>query len=122
MGFWNAFDVYDKKKHADPAVSIGNNSNVGKGVTNFLYSKEYRGPREDNMAPHMPVTGPQRANLIQSAANSPSISDDIHDGKVDTVTGPSGQMVDISKMSQTEFENLYKGMRKGGEPNNRVNF
>lgn len=98
VSFWDSFEVYNRKKHSsNPSMFGGNHSNIGDSKTTYLYSHERPEKRRgsDVSESSVPVAVPG-----EDAAP---------------------QMVDISKLSQNEFRQLYEHTRKG-EPNNRVNF
>ncbi|CCE64130.1 hypothetical protein TPHA_0G02890 [Tetrapisispora phaffii CBS 4417] len=103
---WNAFDVYDKKKHSkNYGVYGGNFANVGGRKTEFLYSSEHHEQKkpqdQDPMVAERRGSESESLNSSEGAAKTPN-------------------MLDISNMSQNEFKKLYDAMKKG-EPDNRVN-
>lgn len=117
MGFWDAFQVYNRNKHSKNPDMFGvNHSNLGEGKTTYLYSHEYYEPSKK--------TKPLKDQMVEGGdSRKSSVSSDSAGGNDVMVMGDDGtpHMVDISKLSQNEFKRLYEGMRKG-EPDNRVNF
>ncbi|CDO95928.1 unnamed protein product [Kluyveromyces dobzhanskii CBS 2104] len=125
-GFFDAFEVYNRKKHATGDVYGGGHSNVGSGNTTFMFAHEYYGP-----------SGAQKKDAAAAA-----LAADVKAGKVELVNGQNSadssrkssvveessapQMVDISKLNREEFQALYNKMQpeviRKGEPNNKVNF
>lgn len=94
--FWDAFQVYNRKKHAkNPEIYGSSHPNSGKSNTWYAYSQEYVEKRGDDK------TIPTKVEIPEAENGMP-------------------KMVDISNMSQSEFDRLYKSLRKG-EPDNRVN-
>ncbi|CCD25023.1 Spg4p NDAI_0E02070 [Naumovozyma dairenensis CBS 421] len=109
MGFWDAFSVYNRKKHVDDIGMYGtNHSNIGSSNTSYAYSKEYYVPKDGKILKNNEkVTMDSNGKVINRENNF--ISQDVP------------HMVDVSNLSQQEFKELYDNARKG-EPNNRVNF
>ncbi|SCV00471.1 LAMI_0G05270g1_1 [Lachancea mirantina] len=107
-GLFDAFEVYNRKKHSsNPTMFGGNHSNIGTNNTGYMFAHEYQKPKDKDLQ--------VKEALIQSGeAPVPGASPDA--GAI-----PNPNLIDISNMSQAEFERVYRGMRKG-EPNNRVNF
>ncbi|KAM3163413.1 Stationary phase protein 4 [Lachancea thermotolerans] len=109
-GIFDAFEVYNKKKHSSNPHMFGNTSNTGGTKTDYVYSSEYRAPKKNKLmkdellAPDSEHADGAKATLTESAAQA-----------------GTPNMVDLSKLSQHELESLMKDLRKG-EPNNRVNF
>ncbi|KAL3229172.1 Stationary phase protein 4 [Nakaseomyces bracarensis] len=93
--FWDSFAVYNRNKHAKGGADMhgGNHMNTGTGQTMYMHASEHYDIKKKD--------------------------DGTVEAKIETPSGP--QMVDVSNMTQQEFEKLYKTMRKG-EPNNRVNI
>ncbi|AQZ17752.1 SPG4 (YMR107W) [Zygosaccharomyces parabailii] len=98
VSFWDSFEVYNRKKHSsNPSMSGGNHSNVGDSKTMYMYAHERQEKRRDS-----DTSTSSASPVLMGEEGSP-------------------QMVDVSKLSQNEFKQLYERTRKG-EPNNRVNF
>ncbi|BAO39396.1 YMR107W [Kluyveromyces marxianus] len=98
--FFEAFEVYNRNKHApgDAKSRGGNHSNIGTGNTTYMFAREYRGPNKVQAVPRSQEDGQAQAQP---------------------------QMVDVSKLSREEFEAMYYKMHPEtprGEPNNKVNF
>ncbi|SCU90059.1 LANO_0D07448g1_1 [Lachancea nothofagi CBS 11611] len=106
VGLFDAFEVYNKKKHSSNPQMLGHTSNTGGTRTDFVYSSEYRAPNPKKVNKDELLTAnPAEAQEAQTMANNAGVAN----------------MVDVSRMSQHELEDLMKTLRKG-EPNNRVNF
>ncbi|QLQ78122.1 hypothetical protein HG537_0A03690 [Torulaspora globosa] len=121
MGFWDSFEVYNRKKHSKNAGMFGaNHSNLGEGKTAYMYSHEYYGPAKKKAMEESAIiseasgTGDMRKNSVSSESS-------VESGNKMTMGEDQPHLVDISKLSQNEFKRLYEGMREG-EPNNKVNF
>lgn len=114
-GFWDAFAVYDKKKHGDPSLYGGNHMNIGESKTQVMFSQEYRAPKTQQAMPE------NMQNMRRSSMSSVDSSDveAVKEGKL-PADMEIPKNVDISNMSQGEFLRLYKSLRKG-EPDNKVN-
>lgn len=119
MGFWDSFEVYNRKKHSKNAAMYGiNHSNLGEGKTAYMYAHEYYGPankktmEESAIISETSGTDDMRKNSVSSESSGGSSNKMMED---------QPHLVDISKLSQNEFKRLYESMRKG-EPDNRVNF
>ncbi|CUS20683.1 LAQU0S01e12244g1_1 [Lachancea quebecensis] len=110
VGIFDAFEVYNKKKHSSNPHMFGSASNTGGTKTDYVYSSEYRAPKKNKLT--------KDEILVQDNEHA--------DGAKATLAENATQagmpnMVDLSKLSQHELESLMKNLRKG-EPNNRVNF
>ncbi|EGA77572.1 Spg4p [Saccharomyces cerevisiae Vin13] len=105
--FWDAFAVYDKKKHADPSVYGGNHNNTGDSKTQVMFSKEYRQPRthqQENLQ-----------SMRRSSIGSQDSSDveDVKEGRLPAeVEIPKN--VDISNMSQGVVFKTLRKFEEGG--------
>ncbi|QLL30556.1 hypothetical protein HG536_0A03740 [Torulaspora globosa] len=122
MGFWDSFEVYNRKKHAKDVSMLGtNHSNLGQGQgkTGYMYSHEYYGPaKKKAMEESGIISEAGTADMRKSSVSSESSGE----SSTKLMMGEDQpHMVDISKLTQNEFKRLYEGMRKG-EPDNRVNF
>ncbi|CAR58050.1 uncharacterized protein GVI51_K03289 [Nakaseomyces glabratus] len=91
--FWDSFAVYNRNKHAKGDVHGGHMSQNMGGQPMYLQAKEH--------------------------ADIKKKEDGTLEAKIETPDGP--RLVDVSNMTQQEFERTYNSLRKG-EPNNRVNF
>ncbi|CCH62799.1 hypothetical protein TBLA_0I01390 [Henningerozyma blattae CBS 6284] len=116
--FWDSFQVYNPNKHAKSSkMGGGNHSNLGSSNTQFIYSKEHRpsnaSAASDDLAAKAPAEGMKETSNLGSNMNS--------EAGTNPNPNPNPNLVDVSQLSQGEFERIYKNMRKG-EPNNKVNF
>lgn len=90
--FWDSFSVYNRNKQARGGGDMHGGNTTSGSNTMYMHASEHYDIKKSD--------------------------DGTMEAKIETPEGP--QMVDISNMTQQEFEKLYKNMRKG-EPNNRVN-
>ena len=124
--FFDAFEVYNKNKHA-PAdfKSHGGSSLNTRATTAYMFAREYRGPStgEKKEAAAAALAADVKAGKVE-LVNDPNTADSSRKSSVSEEAMP--QMVDISKLTREEFEALYNkinpGMLRKGEPNNKVNF
>lgn len=118
MGFFDAFQIYNKDKHAPGNYREHGaiHSNIGTGKTTYMQAREWH-----------PSTGTaaQSANTQDTAAKRSSISSQSTSNSA-TAGTEAPHLVDISRMTREEFQTLYDQMQPGAmrksEPNNRVNF
>ncbi|AAS52381.1 AEL303Cp [Eremothecium gossypii ATCC 10895] len=106
-GIFEPFSVYNRSKHSKSGIVGGNHSNIGAGRTMLLFADEYREPKAQADAAH--------GAAVQAAGTGSEPAS--RKGSV----GEGPNMVDLSTLSQAEFERLKATLRKGA-PNNRVNF
>ncbi|SCU77886.1 LAFA_0A03840g1_1 [Lachancea sp. 'fantastica'] len=106
-GIFDAFEVYNKNKHSSNQRMFGGASNTGGTKTDYVYSSEYHAPKNKKL---------DKNELLGPASDASKL-----DAKALQETAGVPHMVDVSKMSQGELNELMKSLRKG-EPNNRVNF
>ena len=105
VGIFDAFEVYNRKKHSSHPDMFGHTSNTGGTRTDYVYASEHRPAPKKKLAEGLPQEPAEAQKLVNQAAADSGMP----------------HMVDISKLSQHELEDLMKSLRKG-EPNNRVNF
>ncbi|SCU78452.1 LAME_0A04544g1_1 [Lachancea meyersii CBS 8951] len=111
-GIFEAFEVYNKKKHASNPHMFGGASNTGGTKTDYVYSSEYRAPKSKKLD-NNELLGTSTADTgIESNSSTAAAA-------AAALGGP--HMVDVSKLSRRELDDLMKTLRKG-EPDNRVNF
>ncbi|CCF55496.1 hypothetical protein KAFR_0A00580 [Kazachstania africana CBS 2517] len=127
--FWNAFEVYNRSKHTkDPEMWGMNHANIGTGNTQYYYSQEYRAPKKKTTRSasfsSISSSTTDEDSLRRSSISEtelPKLSKEQQQKEVSSSAALHPKMIDISNLSQREFQDLYQNMRKG-EPNNRVNF
>ncbi|CEP63578.1 Spg4p LALA0_S08e05798g [Lachancea lanzarotensis] len=105
-GIFEAFEVYNKNKHSSNRM-FGGASNTGGTKTDYVYSSEYRAPKNKKL---------DKNELLGTSTENPQL-----EAKALQEAVGAPHMVDVSKLSQGELNDLMKTLRKG-EPNNRVNF
>ncbi|AMD21801.1 HFL055Cp [Eremothecium sinecaudum] len=117
-GFFGQFTVYNRNKHSRPGLSGANHSNIGAGKTTFIFADEYREPVR-----RASTTSESELTASSSASENITAHDSLPAAGLPkrAATEMNPNMVDISTLSQGEFERLKATLRKGS-PNNRVNF
>ncbi|AGO10201.1 AaceriAEL303Cp [[Ashbya] aceris (nom. inval.)] len=115
-GIFEPFSVYNRSKHSKNGIVGGNHMNIGAGKTTLLFADEYREPKMQaaQAAQAAQSEAARGAAVLAAGAESEPAS---RKGSV----GDTPNMVDLSTLSQAEFERLRTTLRKGA-PNNRVNF
>lgn len=129
-GLLEAFEVYNRKKHSSNPEMFGqNHSNIGGGNTSYMFAREYRAPKDKNLKKMLETStgSSDESSEPSSRKSSISSSDEAKEAMLKEamlkqgLAGTTPGMVDVSHMSQAEFERVFNSLRKG-EPNNRVNF
>lgn len=112
--FWDSFAVYNPRKHASSDNRGGGHMNIGSSNAQWAYSKEYRPAEKEKLLAQQEMLEARR-NSIESQRSQESADADSYSKTTE------GTWVDVSNLTQGEFEKIYKGLHKG-EPNNQVNF
>ncbi|SCW00693.1 LAFE_0C09868g1_1 [Lachancea fermentati] len=116
-GFFEAFEVYNRKKHSsNPSMFGSNHSNIGGNNTGYMFAHEYREPKKEKLATEAMMAPKDEGSTSRKSSVS----------STEEALEQMPRMVDVSKMSQAEFESIFRTLHKEeqrkGEPNNRVNF
>lgn len=143
-GIWEQFTAYNPNKHSrNPGMIGGNHSNIGGGKATYIFADEYREKKIDGKGVRNATVTTAQVKSSSTISSSPGAMSDIV-GKeplsgassrkgslTDEGAPPEGllrrgsevnpNLVDISSLTQSEFERLKNTLRKGA-PNNRVNF
>lgn len=148
--FWDSFQVYNRRKHDDPTLYGGTNTNIGSNTAQYMYAREVYDTEMKTSPPTVSgstvVEGSKRKSSVSSdsttatASSSTYMTENNNDNNTDTMTERFEDITNkgfsmrnplegldevtkkqISDMSQKEFQSVYNTLKKG-EPNNNVNF
>lgn len=120
------FRAYNRNLHShNPSLTGGNHSNISTSKTTYMFADEYREPKKGVVTDKAMLARNSTSTVKTEPIEIPGAEGDQVSkmSNADQIGSAveSSTLVDLSNMSQNEFDKLRNTLRRG-EPNNRVNF